>query len=799
MEDNVLETVKEEEEEVSDEEEVSEEKEAGGEDKEEFLPDISNTSDNLKVDVDSTEKICSDTVGLSDEKEGGVEDKEEISSGTENSDESSVIPSTPDETEVIDPYDTQEAYPIDKLQNLNSESHEFKAEISQLMNLIINTFYSNKDIFLRELISNASDALDKVRFKHLQSGNMIDAMEYNIKITPYKKQNLLVIEDTGIGMSKSELESNLGTIANSGTKRFMESLKNSQNKDVDLIGQFGVGFYSAYLVSDRVQVISKSNESEVYMWDSDASGSYKISELKDVDDMKQGTKIILHLKESESDYCDEHKLKEIVKTHSQFISHNIHIQTFKQEIVKEDEVEDEDEKEGIVQDVTDDQKSIEKKEWVASWELLNKDKPIWAKSPKDVSDDEYKSLYKNISNDYQDCLCYKHFNAEGSIEFSGIIYIPASPPFDMFQTNKEVKNIKLYVKRVFIMDNCEDLVPDWLSFIRGLVDCSDLPLNVSREMLQHNKIIRIMKKKIISKTVELLDDISKDEEKFNKFYHAFSKNLKLGIYEEEEGNKQKLARFLRFYSNKSKDKLRSLEDYISEFQPDQKTIYYITGESKEFVENSVFLETLTSKNYEVLYLIEPIDEYMTQNFKKYSEYEFVSVTKEGLKLDNKEVNKEDNELCAKIKNILSDKVEKVVVSDRIVNSPCCLVTGEYGMSANMERIMKAQALGDNNQRMFMSSKKVMEINPEHKIIKALKSKFDKDKDDFQARDIVILLYDISCVSSGFTVDNVNTFSKKFHNILEVGLGCDQDDIDEDLPDLTELPTDSDDSQMEQVD
>ena len=666
---------------------------------------------------------------------------------------------------------------FEKINIENNESHEFKAEISQLMNLIINSFYSNKDIFIRELISNASDALDKKRHTHLTKNVVKDIKDYYIKITPYKNNNLFVIEDNGIGMNKDELTQNIGMIANSGTKKFMECMK--KDKELNLIGQFGVGFYSAFLVADRVQVITKSEDTEqIYMWDSTANGTYTISEVVNMSDVLElsedeegfihGTKIILHLKENEKEYLDENKIKNIIKTHSQFISYDIKF------------------------------KSLNEGDKVKTWGVLNKDKPVWCKSQTEVSEEEYKSLYKNISNDYQDCLCYKHFTAEGTLEFKGIVYFPSHPPYDMFN-NEERKSFKLYVKRVFIMDNCKELIPEWLSFAHGLVDTDDLPLNVSREILQQNKIIKVMRKKIVLKTIELLDDLAKDDEKYKAFYNNFSKNLKLAVYEESDEIKEKMGKHLRFYSNKGEN-LKSLDDYISGMKEGQDKIYYITGESKDFVENSVFLEGLNKKGYEVLYLIDTIDEYMTQNFKKYGGYDFGCVSKEDFKIEDTEKDESEDELCKKIKGLLDDRIEKVVISDRFVNSPCCLVTGSYGWSANMERIMKAQALNNNNLQSHMTPKKILEINKDHTIIKALKKHINNNRER-EVRDMVLLMYDIACVSSGFTLTNTNEFTKKLYRILEIGMGATDDDKMEEIP--TDEPDEKDkmeeETEMEKVD
>lgn len=700
----------------------------------------------------------------------------------------------------------------------NTQSFQFEAEISQLMNLIINTFYSNKDIFLRELVSNASDAIDKVRYTILKDGKTVNDNDLKIKITPDKENKVIIIEDTGIGMSKEELTQNLGTIANSGTKNFMENLRNSsETKDVDLIGQFGVGFYSAYLVANKVDVVtSRYGESETWLWESDAGGSYKISQVNG-EVIDHGTRIILHMKEEQMDYVDEFKIRDIIKKHSQFVNYQVELYVTKteeyevedeieslEEVEKEDEPKTE-ELDGQVEDADDDddekkkpkkEKKMEKKE-VRSWELLNKDKPLWCRSESEITKEEYESLYKNLSSDWGGPLAYTHFSTEGSLEFKGIIFIPERAPFDMFSPNKDKRNFKLYVKRVFIMDDCKDLIPEWLGFIRGVIDSNDLPLNVSREMLQQNKIMKVMKKKIISKTVELLTEIYEDSDKCKKFYENFSRNIKLAIYE-EEAHRDKLSKFLKYYTNRSGEEMVTLDTYVSRMKEGQKKIYYIAGESKEFVQDSVFLEQLNNKGYEVIFMVETIDEYMIQQLKKYGDYEFVSITQEGLDLkdEKKEEDKSEEEkaadeatkktnveLCQLFKETLGSKVEKVVIGSRIVDSPTCIVTANFGWSANMERIMKAQALGDSMQNSFMAPKKTMEINPDHRIIKSLKEKYEAEKTDPSIRNLINMLYDVSCISSGFQIDDVSDFARKFHNIMEIGLGIDDDD--EEVPELEE--------------
>uniref|UniRef100_M4F3E9 Histidine kinase/HSP90-like ATPase domain-containing protein n=1 Tax=Brassica campestris TaxID=3711 RepID=M4F3E9_BRACM len=561
----------------------------------------------------------------------------------------------------------------------DAETFAFQAEINQLLSLIINTFYSNKEIFLRELISNSSDALDKIRFESLTDKSKLDGQpELFIHIIPDKANNTLTIVDSGIGMTKADLVNNLGTIARSGTKEFMEAL--AAGADVSMIGQFGVGFYSAYLVADKVVVTTKHNDDEQYVWESQAGGSF--------------TK-------------KKKKIKEV--------SHE--------------------------------------------WELVNKQKPIWMRKPEEITKEEYAAFYKSLSNDWEEHLAVKHFSVEGQLEFKAVLFVPKRAPFDLFDTKKKPNNIKLYVRRVFIMDNCEDIIPEWLGFVKGIVDSEDLPLNISRETLQQNKILKVIRKNLVKKCLELFFEIAENKEDYNKFYEAFSKNLKLGIHEDSQ-NRTKIAELLRYHSTKSGDELTSLKDYVTRMKEGQNDIFYITGESKKAVENSPFLEKLKKKGYEVLYMVDAIDEYAIGQLKEFEGKKLVSATKEGLKLDESEDEKKKKEelkekfeaLCKVIKDVLGDKVEKVIVSDRVVDSPCCLVTGEYGWTANMERIMKAQALRDSSM-------------------------------------------------AGHILDEPNTFGNRIHRMLKLGLSIDEDDAvegDAEMPPL-EDDADAEGSKMEEVD
>ncbi|GLI58754.1 hypothetical protein VaNZ11_000511 [Volvox africanus] len=675
------------------------------------------------------------------------------------------------------------------------ETFTYQAEVDRLMDIIVNSLYSNREVFLRELVSNASDALDKARFLSVTDPSvMAGREELEILISADKDKGTLTIEDTGIGMSREQLLSNLGTIARSGTRKFMEAM--AAKGDSNLIGQFGVGFYSAFLVADRVRVQSKNPEDpKQWLWEA-AAGSHQYTIKEDtVSDLVRGTRITLFLKEDAAELADPVRITRLIKQYSQFIAFPIKVYSPKKEPRKVVDTEATKRKQEAA-----DKKAAEKNEpsnpvdpvlkteydEVWDWRLENENKPIWTRSPKDVSEAAYNDFFKATFGEFLDPLAHVHFNVEGTIEFSAILYLPGMAPFEQQNMMQRSKSIKLYVKRVFISDEFdEDLMPRYLSFVKGVVDSSDLPLNVSREILQESRIVRVIRKQLVRRSIEMMEELAGKEtgEDYKTFWDAFGRNIKYGVVEDTE-NREKLSKLLRFSSSKSEDNLTSLDEYVSRMKPTQKSIYYMAADSVQAARAAPFVEAMVAKGIEVLYLTEPIDEACVTNLAKYGDkdvqYDLVDVSKEGVTLDEEgDEEKAAAEAAAKelqpvvefLKKSLGERVEKVTVSNRLLDSPCALVTSKFGWSANMERIMRSQAMGDARAMEYMRGRKIMEINPKHDIISGIKTLL-QEKDEDRARDLAELLYETSLITSGFQVDSPKDYASKVFTLMKIALGYD---------------------------
>ncbi|SOV19291.1 heat shock protein 90, putative [Plasmodium gaboni] len=698
------------------------------------------------------------------------------------------------------------------------EKYNFKAEVNKVMDIIVNSLYTDKDVFLRELISNASDACDKKRIilennKLIKDAEVVtneeiknkadeektdnvnespdkkenveeeknDVKKLIIKIKPDKEKKTLTITDNGIGMDKNELINNLGTIAQSGTAKFLKQIEEGK-ADSNLIGQFGVGFYSSFLVSNRVEVYTKK-EDQIYRWSSDLKGSFSVNEIKkydqEYDDIKgSGTKIILHLKEECDEYLEDYKLKELIKKYSEFIKFPIEIWSEKidYERVPDDSVSL---KDGDKMKM----KTITKR--YHEWEKINVQLPIWKQDEKTLTENDYYSFYKNTFKAYDDPLAYVHFNVEGQISFNSILYIPGSLPWELSKNmfDEESRGIRLYVKRVFINDKFSESIPRWLTFLRGIVDSENLPLNVGREILQKSKMLSIINKRIVLKSISMMRGLKETGgDKWTKFINTFGKYLKIGVVEDKE-NQEEIASLVEFYSINSGDKKTDLDSYIENMKEDQKCIYYISGENKKTAQNSPSLEKLKALNYDVLFSLEPIDEFCLSSLtvNKYKGYEVLDVNKADLKLKKEnDQNKSDSLdkqkmeyeiLCRWLHNKFSHKVHEVRISDRLINSPALLVQGEMGMSPSMQKYMKQQATaqGISENEMFggqSANQPVLEINPNHFIIKQLNHLIQIDKMNSQNSEIAEQIFDVASMQGGYTIDDTGLFAKRVIGMME---------------------------------
>ncbi|CAI5504004.1 unnamed protein product [Closterium sp. Naga37s-1] len=668
-----------------------------------------------------------------------------------------------------------------------SETFTYQAEVNRLMDLIVHSLYSHREVFLRELVSNASDALDKLRFLSVTDPALMAAdSELAIRIKADPAAGTITITDTGIGMTKEELMDSLGTIAQSGTAKFVQAIKEKQEKegevDSNLIGQFGVGFYSAFLVADRVTVRTKSAKGgKQWVWEAEADQStYTVREDADGELLARGTSIQLHLKDDQkAEYSDPSRLASLVKNYSQFIGFPIYMWQ-EQTRSKEEEYEEAAKEEG--EPPVKKARTVEEK--YHDWVLENDTKPIWVRAPKEVEQGEYSEFFKNTFKEFLDPLAHAHFSTEGEIEFKSLLYVPGMAPFDandMF--SGKTRYIRLYVKRVFISDQFDgELLPRYMAFIKGVVDSNDLPLNVSREILQESRIVRIMRKRLVRKVFDMLDDVAarkdadgKPSSDYTTFWQSFGRNVKLGCIE-DAGNHKRLAPLLRFFSSASEDELISLEDYTGRMKDGQKEIYYIAADTVRSAKSAPFLEKLNQKGLEVLFLVEPIDEVAVTTLQSYKDLKFVDISKEDLDLGDEgdEASKREQEkefagVCDWMKGVLGDKVAKVQVSQRIASSPCVLVAGKFGWSANMERIMKAQTMGDPQQAEFMRGRRILEINADHPIIKDLKVQSSVAPDSPKARQLVDLLYETAHIASGFPPENPAEFGSRVYEMMALAI------------------------------
>merc|ERR1719273_2353738 len=694
------------------------------------------------------------------------------------------------------------------------------------MKLIINSLYRNKEVYLRELISNASDALDKIRLLSLTDKTVLDATaDLDIKIKVDKENHILHITDTGIGMTKQDLINNLGTIAKSGTADFLTKIQeaSSSTEFNDLIGQFGVGFYSAFLVADKVVVTTKNNDDSQYIWESDAN-AYSVVEDPRGPTLKRGTQISLYLKEESYDFLEQDTVRDLIKKYSQFINFNIYLwgsstKTVEEPIEDEEEEateepekkeKDEDDEGAVEEDKEEEEKKpktkkVEKTTW--DWELCNQSKPIWTRKPDDIEQTEYDEFYKSITKDNNGPITQSHFIAEGEVTFKSLLFIPNTQPSETFNKYGQTgENIKLYVRRVFITDDFKDMMPNYLSFVKGVVDSDDLPLNVSRETLQQHKLLKVIKKKLVRKTLDMIKKISDD--KYDAFWKEYSTNIKLGVIE-DTANRTRLAKLLRFTT--SGGKLSSLSEYVERMKDKQEHIFYMAGGSVDEVKTSPFVERLLKKGYEVIYLTEAVDEYAISALPEFEGKKFQNVAKEGFSIDGdtdaakarKAEIKERFEPLTKWlgDEALKDHILRAEISERLVDSPCALITSKFGWTSNMQKIIQSQTHSktqDMQRDYYLNQKKTLEINVRHPLMKELLRRVEDNPEDKVAKDMATMMFNTATLRSGFSLKDTVNFAESIELMMRQTLGVDADEqVDEEEEVLDEEPPEEDDEDEEE--
>ena len=752
--------------------------------------------------------------------------------------------------EVVDGFTKEDRELLKK----NEEKFNFNVEVTRMMDIIINSLYTNKEVFIRELISNASDACDKARFLAVQNPDYLgDNKELKIIVETDRATKTFSITDTGVGMTKNDLVKNLGTIAKSGTTSFIEAI--SKGNALNLIGQFGVGFYSTYLVSNKVVVTSKHADDNQHVWVSTAGSSFTVSRDPRGNTLGRGTKITLYLKEDSVEFCETDTVKKNIKKYSEFIDYPIYMKINK--TYTEEEETDEYENETDTSAVNDTKKEDEEKKkdkrkkktksvtkWKWDYELINENKPIWLRDKKEITKEEYVKFYKALTKDSEEPLAYDHGKLEGEVNFRYILFIPGKRPYDLYDNYYgKSSSLKLYVRRVLVSEQFEDLMPRYLNFIKGVVDSDDLPLNVSRESLQQIKMIKVMSNKLVKASIQLMiklavekeededeDDDDEDDEddeeneteakneteeakaenetkseddeeddekeekeekkkdtKFNKFFENYGKNIKLGVIEDIQ-NRNKLAKLLRFYSTHNIDELTSFDEYVKRMKPKQEQIYFLAGEDKAAAAKSPLIQKILEKGGEVFILDDPIDEFCLQNLGEYEKKKLKNVAKGEFKLweedeelqkkKEKKIEKDFKPLIEWWKKLLGPKVENIIVSQRLTDSPCIMVGTEHGYSASMERIQKAQAFAQQDKitAQFLYARKTLEINPNHPAIKALKDLVGtSDKVSEDVEDTAMLLFENAMLETGYSLPDPHAFGLRMEKVLKFNLGLSRDE------------------------
>ncbi|MFT3927555.1 MAG: molecular chaperone HtpG [Myxococcales bacterium] len=609
--------------------------------------------------------------------------------------------------------------------------HAFQAQVSEVLGLVINSLYSHPEVFLRELLSNASDALDKERFLALT--NPAESAEpLRIRLIPDEASATLTIDDNGVGMDEAELIKNLGTIAHSGSKEFLKQVK--EKKDVNLIGQFGVGFYSAYLVADRVSVISKKRgESQAHRWESDAKQGFTIEK---VEREGRGTSVILHLKEEHREFLNPGRIRQLVSRYSDYVGYPIELGS--------------------------------KKDDALSFDRINQASALWQRRPSEISDEQYDEFYRHLTHDWEPPLGRKHFHVEGTQEFSGLLFIPKRPPFDLFSP-EERHGVRLHVKRVFIMDDFKELLPRWLRFVRGVIDSEDLPLNVSREILQDSKVVRVIRKQVIKQVLDLLEEIAdKRPEDYVTLFKNYGSVLKEGVHLDPE-YKDRLAKLLRFESSKA-ETTTSLADYVKRMPEAQRSIFYLLGPSRRTVESSPHIESLRARGYEVLFMVDPVDEWVVRGLGEFDGKPLVSAMDEKLDLDPSESGASDAEkpapdeaterLLARVREVLGEQISEVRLSDRLTDSPSCLVVPEGGLGPYIERLLRMQQGAD-----LPPQKRILELNAKHPLVSALSRLQEKTAQGEAVTEAIELLYDQALLSEGSPIDDPARVAKRLTRLM----------------------------------